>query len=430
MSRLFRGGVVGGLVFAALGGCGDPGAGDEHATGRVQVAVSRGALSFDEISSVLTTVTSPSRNARFSSRPYNTGGTQLSTLIESIPVGDDWEFRGEAYDYTGRARYAGLAAPVTIEADRTAFVLLNLQQIDAPTPYANSAPEIRALSASAIEVQPADRVVLRVTASDADDDSLSYYWASEHGSLSYIWRANEIWTAPLEPGTYPVHVGVTDAQGHGADATVHITVRASAGAGAAQVTVDVNTFPVVQNVYATDSRLAVGESTQLSAGAYDPDRDALQYAWSASCEGSFDAVDAAEPVFTLGALAESPTCTLSVTVRDGRGGEGRGSLVIHTGAPVAVDTGVDSFRLTVDGEAYGPNTCGDWGTCENADGCAFLACQIHGFDELVYRGGSGPATDFARTNLMNGPDPLRVVWNVSEFDPACVPPAVTDIICR
>ena len=102
--------------------------------------------------------------------------------------------------------------------------------------------------------------------------------------------------------------------------------------GSAQVTTDINSDPVVTSVVPSRARLDAGESLTFEVDAWDPDGDPLAFAWKADCDGVFDDPTAMEPSFTLHVPGDDGTCTLSVEVDDGRGGENQGAVRIDTGA--------------------------------------------------------------------------------------------------
>lgn len=102
-------------------------------------------------------------------------------------------------------------------------------------------------------------------------------------------------------------------------------------AGSVGVQLRINHNPVIVAMNAEP----IGSSARLVVQVSDPDGDALTFAWSASCAGSFDDIYATEPVFTY-SLPFPATCTFNVDVRDEVGGERAGELTVSP-APVVVE---------------------------------------------------------------------------------------------
>jgi len=102
--------------------------------------------------------------------------------------------------------------------------------------------------------------------------------------------------------------------------------------GSAEVSTALNAHPMVEAIVPDPTRIDVGETTWLELVASDPDGDALEAAWDADCAGTFEDPYALSPSFTLDAATAGDSCTLSVTVTDGRGGEAEGEVVVETGA--------------------------------------------------------------------------------------------------
>lgn len=80
------------------------------------------------------------------------------------------------------------------------------------TVRANKPPTITNLVADADWTTPSDSIQVTCTASDPDDDELSYEWSASGGDISGTGAAVN-WTAPEEVGIYHVTVVVTDGRG-------------------------------------------------------------------------------------------------------------------------------------------------------------------------------------------------------------------------
>jgi hypothetical protein len=89
------------------------------------------------------------------------------------------------------------------------------------TVRANSPPTITSLVANADWITPLGSLNVTCTASDPDNDELSYEWTTTGGNISGTGAAVN-WTAPQEVGTYNVTVMVKD--GYGGEDTKFVPV--------------------------------------------------------------------------------------------------------------------------------------------------------------------------------------------------------------
>ncbi|MBN8468216.1 PKD domain-containing protein [Corallococcus exiguus] len=406
MSRESRSGLAVltlGLVLA-LAGCGGAQELEKAQEGSAQAVVTMPQeLSASDVTRVELTVSGAGMTTRTDALVKTAG--QWGGVLGQLPAGTGRTFRAEAFDASNTVRYAGQVAPVTIVANQTTALSLRLQEVNAPPPFANSAPRILSLVASPSTVAPGGQVTLQATADDPNaGDTLTYAWTAPSGSFGAASSLSTSWTAPSTPGQVTLTLTVTDSKGASASLSVIITV--STGNGGAAVNVTFNTWPQVTRMTALPSSVAVGQSTQLTVTATDSDNDNLSYEWVASCTGTWTNATSASPTFTPTAVPPGGTCTLSVAARDGRGGMGIGSLTLYVSATPT--TGqfppeiVETFQSVASIPAQG-NTVVFRAKARDPQGSALT------FSWTTSTGTLGTATDTATTS--------EVIWT----GPTCVP---------
>lgn len=185
--------------------------------------------------------------------------------------------------------------------------------------FVNSPPTITAgPSASATTINEQQSITLSVSASDANNDPLTYAWtqtspASPVGTFSDASVANPTWTAPdvTANGTYTLQVTVSDGQGGSAQGTIDITVQ------------KVNQPPTVGATITGPATLLAGDTGTFSITASDPDGDTLTYAWSqttpATPQGTWvTGTTGSSAQWYSPALGTQTTFTLAVSVTDGQ----------------------------------------------------------------------------------------------------------------
>ena len=134
------------------------------------------------------------------------------------------------------------------------------------TMLANHRPAINSLEAEPERVIPSGSCQIVCTASDGDDDELSYEWSAGGGEINGE-GATVTWTAPNFAGSYNVTVTVTDGRGGEVMDYVIIEVRA-------------NRSPQITNLVANADWTTPLGSIQVTCTASDPDDDELSYEWS------------------------------------------------------------------------------------------------------------------------------------------------------
>ncbi|MFP2964091.1 Ig-like domain-containing protein, partial [Myxococcus sp. 1LA] len=194
------------------------------------------------------------------------------------------------------------------------------------------------------EARPGGQVTLRAVAEAASGGgALTYAWRSSDGSFNDAQAESPVWTAPGVPGSVTLTLQVTSAEGQ--EATLDFPVRVSRDQGfGADGEGAFNRWPRMTAPGTQPAgEVPFGDTVQLQAEAQDEDGDALTYAWTASCAGTFDDANIPSPRFTPSTPPEGAcgACQFVVTARDGRGGERVGSVdvcVVQRLPPIIVST--------------------------------------------------------------------------------------------
>jgi 2',3'-cyclic-nucleotide 2'-phosphodiesterase/3'-nucleotidase len=281
---------------------------------------------------------------------------KYSRTFGAVPVGR-YTFSAEARSATGEALFRTPApypgGPWSVTAGATTTVTLVLQEAHPPPPFGNQAPAFTSVTASERTLDGLRAVLLSASASDPDNDAVTFSWSANGGAFAHqadaAGSSQTTWT-PAADGDYAVEVRAADPYGASAAYTLSIHVDTS---GTRVVAIlDLNSAPIVTAITAAD--IQAGQPVALAAVASDVDGDPVTFGpWTASCQGSFSTpVTGAGPsagsaqsasTFTVGAGQTTGTCTVSVTVSDGRGGANSGALTF-------------SLATVVAGENFAPRT--------------------------------------------------------------------------
>jgi hypothetical protein len=157
------------------------------------------------------------------------------------------------------------------------------------------------LEATPGKVSPLGTCQIVCTASDADEDELSYNWSSNGGEINGE-GANVTWHAPRSSGSYNVTIIITD--GRGGEATNYIIIEVSN-----------NKPPHINSLVADASWTTPSGSIQMTCDAEDPDDDELSYEWSAN--GGVISGTGTEVIWT--APEDTGKYNITVVVTDGHG---------------------------------------------------------------------------------------------------------------
>jgi len=169
------------------------------------------------------------------------------------------------------------------------------------TVLANHRPAIVGLEATPGKVSPLGTCQIVCTASDADEDELSYNWSTNSGEINGE-GATVTWHAPRSSGSYNVTVIITD--GRGGEATNYVTIE-----------VRTNKPPYINSLVADADWTTPSGSIQVICTASDPDDDELSYEWIAT--GGDITGTGPEVVWT--APEDTGKYDVTVVVTDGHG---------------------------------------------------------------------------------------------------------------
>lgn len=249
------------------------------------------------------------------------------SAAEDVPVPDGlevtWSVDNEDWTIAGEGATATLVAADTYESQ--VEVTVEISDADGArdsrsielTTGQNALPRIASVTASPNPVSPKDKITLEATATDQNEDDLSYSWkASENWSLAAETGKVVELTAPDEDGaTAQIELEVSD--GYGGTATRSVRVE----------TAD-NAPPSISSMTASPPQVAPGGTSTVKVDATDPDEDTLTYTWSApmgwTVEGEGNEIDVTAPD-TYDASAE-----ISVEITDERGHTATGRVLVST----------------------------------------------------------------------------------------------------
>ena len=214
-----------------LCGC-DPGevAQPTSPTQKVVLDVSRvSALSQADIQRVQLMVNGPGIDVPIVTDLGRSGPNAWTAVVPGIPAGPARTFLASAYDSNGAVIYQGAAMSDVLSGSTLELVLV--LQDPVPPPQA-STPTVGSVEASQGRVPPSTPVDLRITATPAPGDSLTFSWTaqcpgtSDAGSFSSVSGSSTSWTAPaVQPVTCLLSVRVAGTAG--SSVTVYLSIQVS-----------------------------------------------------------------------------------------------------------------------------------------------------------------------------------------------------------
>ena len=182
---------------------------------------------------------------------------------------------GAAVNWTAPGSFGSYNVTVTVSDGRGEEVTKQAVIIVRP----NQPPTISSLVADADWTIPSGTIQLTCTASDPDEDEVTYEWTATKGGISGTGAAVN-WTAPQEIGVYNITVVVKD--GHASEDTLFIPLSVNLGT---PPTVEKLVVTPIDNIYLRDCTVAGCDFDVWKTREYDieciaSDTGELVYDWS------------------------------------------------------------------------------------------------------------------------------------------------------
>jgi hypothetical protein len=181
-------------------------------------------------------------------------------------------------------------------------------------------------------------VTFNATASDPDNDTLTYVWTFSNGALPA--SGASVTKSFAAAGVVTATVTVTDGKGGSVSGDVAVTVNAPAPGN--------NSPTVTSAASAAPNPASILAAVAFSVAASDQDGDALSFLWDYG-DGSSDATGSHS-------YASAGIYNVNVVVSDGRGGVVSSSILlsVQAGAVTALDLDGDGFSNALE-EVLGTN---------------------------------------------------------------------------
>jgi len=296
-----------------------PGAQVEPAGSVRVVAVLPRSLPLDAVARVDVSAT-PARATAVTASLASSQSLSWQGLLRGLRSGAGTAVGARVLDATGAVLAQVEVPAVELPRHHAALVVLVPRETDAEA--VSTAPLIDAVVVSRASVSPGAALKLRALARSAGaSESLTYAWRASSGAFADATAVEAEWTAPLRRGAVYLTLEVTNARGAVSMLRFSVDVEL-AGGGDLEHTASLNHAPVLTELGAHPvSQARVGVPVALQAVGVDDDGDALTFAWSSTCEGTFERTDAAVTRFTprVAPAAACDNCQLTLRVSDGFG---------------------------------------------------------------------------------------------------------------
>ena len=237
----------------------------------------------------------------------------------------------------------------------------------------NYPPRIKSLAADSTMVVFGANTTVYCTASDRDNDALSYIWNASGGTI--IGSGTEVvWVAPNLEGTYVITCLVDD--NHGGQDTDSVSI---------EVVESINHTPIILSLTADCRKIDLGAKSKLTCTAMDPDGDTLLYTWISA----YGTLIGGGSTATWVAPEIQGIYYITCRVDDGRGGQAMDSIGIVVLDFSNVGTGVPVAYYPFNGNANDESGLGNHGIVYGATlvadrfGNANSAYYFDGVDDYI-----------------------------------------------
>jgi hypothetical protein len=274
-----------------------------------------------EVTGFMTVIVRVNRPPAIASLTANAGwilpsGTLQVTCTASDADGDellyDWstsggEIDGEGYTITWEAPASegSYSVAVTVTDGRGGEAM---DYVTITVRANNNPPTIASLTADPGWTSPSGNLQVTCSASDPDNDELSYSWTATGGSISGTGAAVD-WTAPQQVGTYNITVLVTD--GYGGSATETRSVSVLTGQSPIIETLLITADHCYLKPYSGGCYVGKGQMYDIECIVSDTNVD-LSYEWSYTG----GEISGEGPLITWTAPDTSGYVTVTVTASD------------------------------------------------------------------------------------------------------------------